>query len=82
MVSKPDATASPATLLTLTAAPESASVLVTTVAGLAVVDVCSASPAPALDSAGPKLAELNDVTALFSLFSCTRLMGIFGLLGT
>ncbi|CAG7559020.1 unnamed protein product [Fusarium equiseti] len=55
VASKPDATASPATLPMLTASPESASALETTAAGLAAVDVCSASPAPALDSAGPKL---------------------------
>jgi hypothetical protein len=46
------AAASPATLPTRTASPESASVLVTTAAGLAAVVACSASPALDLDSAG------------------------------
>ena len=55
VASKLDATASFATLLTLTASPASVSVLATTVAGLAAVDVCSASPALAPDSAGLKL---------------------------
>lgn len=51
------AAASPATLPTPTAAPESASVLETTAAGLAVVAACSASPALALDSAGPRCSS-------------------------
>lgn len=46
------AAASPATLPTRTASLESASVLVTMAAGLAVVVACSASPALDLDSAG------------------------------
>jgi hypothetical protein len=48
---------SPATLPTPTATPESASVLGTTAAGLAVVAACSASPDLALDSAGPRCSS-------------------------